>query len=414
MNPIADNLMRRAWLMVGLLWFVAFLNYLDRMILITMRSSIKASIPMTDAQFGLLTTIFLVAYGVLSPFGGFIADKFNRSRLIVFSLFAWSATTWLTAHATSFGELLCYRALMGISEAAYFPAAGALLMDYHRNQTRSSANGIHLSGVMVGSGLGGLGGWIADRHDWTYVFQLFGMIGIIYSGVLFFLLKDRPKDIAAPGEPVTAIPPLQLGQALVSIFSQPAYVLALIFWGMLGVASWSFVGWLPAYLQEQFHMTQGRAGLTALGYIYSASLVGMVAGGFFADRWTRSNPRGRIYVGVIGVLVAIPGVLLVGNASLLPLVLLGMVIYGFTRPFPDASMTPLLCQIIDRRYLATGVGVLNMFAVMVGGMSIYIGGVVRDAHISVTTMFNGGALGLLICAVLLWAIKPRPTPSTET
>ena len=414
MNLSTHNPMRQAWLMVGLLWFVAFLNYLDRMILITMRSSIKASIPMTDAQFGLLTTIFLVAYGVLSPFGGFIADKFNRSRLIVFSLFAWSATTWLTAHATSFGELLCYRALMGISEAAYFPAAGALLMDYHRNQTRSSANGIHLSGVMVGSGLGGLGGWIADRHDWTYVFQLFGMIGIIYSGVLFFLLKDRPKDIAAPGEPVTAIPPLQLGQALVSIFSQPAYVLALIFWGMLGVASWSFVGWLPAYLQEQFHMTQGRAGLTALGYIYSASLVGMVAGGFFADRWTRSNPRGRIYVGVIGVLVAIPGVLLVGNASLLPLVLLGMVIYGFTRPFPDASMTPLLCQIIDRRYLATGVGVLNMFAVMVGGTSIYIGGVVRDAHISVTTMFNGGALGLLICAVLLWAIKPRPTPSTET
>ena len=150
MNAIADNFMRRAWLMVGLLWFVAFLNYLDRMILITMRSSIKASIPMTDAQFGLLTTIFLVAYGVLSPFGGFIADKFNRSRLIVFSLFAWSATTWLTAHATSFGELLFYRALMGISEAAYFPAAVALLMDYHRNETRSSANGIHLSGVMVG------------------------------------------------------------------------------------------------------------------------------------------------------------------------------------------------------------------------------------------------------------------------
>ncbi len=414
MSSSAHNPMRQAWLMVALLWFVAFLNYLDRMILITMRSSIKEAIPMTDAQFGLLTTVFLVAYGVLSPFGGFLADKFNRSRIIIFSLFAWSATTWLTAHATSFGELLFYRALMGISEAAYFPAAGALLMDYHRNQTRSSANGIHLSGVMVGSGLGGLGGWIADRHDWTFVFQLFGMIGIVYSGVLFFLLKDRPKEIAAPGESVTAVPGLRLGQVLVSIFSRPAYVLALLFWGMLGVASWSFVGWLPAYLQEQFHMTQGRAGLTALGYIYSASLVGMVAGGLFADRWTRSNPRGRIYVGVIGVLVAIPGVLLVGNASLLPLVLLGMVIYGFTRPFPDASMTPLLCQIVDRRHLATAVGVLNMFAVMVGGTSIYIGGVVRDAHISVTTMFNGGALGLLICAVLLWAVKPLPVPSTES
>jgi predicted MFS family arabinose efflux permease len=411
MSPSVDNLMRRAWLMVGLLWFVAFLNYLDRMILITMRSSIKVTIPMTDAQFGLLTTIFLVTYGVLSPFGGFIADKFNRSRIIIFSLFAWSATTWLTAHATSFNELLFYRALMGISEAAYFPAAGALLMDYHRNQTRSLANGIHLSGVMVGSGLGGLGGWIADRHDWTFVFELFGLIGVVYAGVLFFLLKDRPKEVAAPGEPVVVLPVLQLGQTLVSLFSRPAFLLALVFWGLLGVASWSFSGWLPAYLQEQFHMTQGRAGLTALGYIYSASLIGMVAGGFFADRWTQTNPRGRIYVGVIGVLVAIPGVLLVGNSGTLPLVLLGMVIYGFTRPFPDASMTPLLCQIVDRRHLGTGVGVLNMFAVMVGGASIYIGGVVRDAQISITTMFNFGALGLLICAVLLWAIKPRPVPS---
>ena len=407
MQPFADNLMRRAWLMVGLLWLVAFLNYLDRMILITMRSSIKAAIPMTDAQFGLLTTIFLLTYGVLSPFGGFIADKFNRSRIIIFSLFAWSATTWLTAHATTFNELLFYRALMGISEAAYFPAAAALLMDYHRNQTRSLANGIHLSGVMVGSGLGGLGGWIADRQDWTFVFQLFGMIGIVYSGVLLLLLKDRPKDVAAPGEPALVVPIVEMGPALVSLFSRPAFVLALIFWGMLGVASWSFSGWLPAYLQEQFHMSQGRAGLTALGYIHAASLFGMVAGGYFGDRWGRSHPRGRVFVGVLGVLVAIPGVLLVGNSGLLSLVLLGMVIYGFTRPFPDANMAPLLCQVIDRRYLATAYGVLNMFAVMVGGASIYIGGVVRDAHISITTMFNCGAAGLVLCAILLWSIRPR-------
>lgn len=408
------NPMRQAWLVVGLLWFVALLNYLDRMILITMRSSIKAAIPMTDAQFGLLTTVFLLSYGVLSPFGGFLADRINRSRLIVFSLFAWSATTWLTAHATTFGELLFYRALMGISEAAYFPAAAALLMDYHRNQTRSLANGIHLSGVMVGSGLGGLGGWIADRQDWTFVFQLFGMIGIIYAGVLFFLLKDRPNDVAAPGEPAVAVPAVRLGEALISLFSQRSYVLALIFWGMLGIASWSFSGWLPAYLQEQFKMTQGRAGLTALGYIFSASLVGMVAGGYFGDLWGRAHPRGRIYLGVLGVLGAVPGVLLVGNVGLLPLVLLGMVIFGFTRPFPDANMAPLLCQIIDRRYLATAYGVLNMFAVMVGGASIYIGGVVRDAHISITTMFNYGAAGLVVCAILLWSIRLRPAAPSES
>lgn len=410
----SDNTpLRQAWLMVALLWIAAVLNYLDRMVLITMRSSIKETIPMTDAQFGLLTTVFLICYGVLSPFGGYVADRLNRSRIIVFSLFGWSAATWLTAHASTINEVLFYRGLLGVCQAAYFPAAAALLMDYHRDKTRSLANGIHLSGVMVGSALGGLGGWIADRADWAFVFQLFGVIGVVYAGALFLFLKDRPKETAAPGEPIEAVPVEHLGQTLWAIFSRPAYVLALLFWGMMGVASWSFIGWLPAYLQEEFQMSQGRAGLTALGYIYSASLVGMVAGGYFADRWARTNPRGRIYVGVIGVLAAIPGVLLVGNSNLLPLVLVGMVVYGFTRPFPDASMTPLLCQIIDRRHLATGVGVLNMFAVMVGGASIYVGGMVRDAQINVTTMFNFGAAGLVVCAVLLWAVKPRaPAPSS--
>jgi hypothetical protein len=86
----------------------------------------------------------------------------------------------------------------------------------------------------------------------------------------------------------------------------------------------------------------------------------------------------------------------------------GMIIYGFTRPFPDANMVPILCQIVDPRYLATGVGILNMFAVIVGGLTIYIGGVVRDANINVTTLFNCGAFGLLICAAILWSVRPRP------
>ena len=411
MDPSNESLPRRAWLIVGLLWIVACLNYLDRLILITMRSSIKAEITMTDAQFGLLTTVFLVVYGLLSPLGGFIADKFNRSRIIIFSLFAWSATTWLTAHATSLTELLIYRSLMGISEACYFPAAGALIMDYHRNRTRSLANGIHLSGVMVGSGLGGLGGYIADRQDWRFVFELFGAAGVVYALVLLALLRDRPR--AAVAEPVAPKQSrVRLGEALVSLFSQRAYVFMFLFWGLLAVASWAFAGWLPTYLHEQFAMSQGRAGLTALGYIYSASLIGMVVGGSWADRWSRSNVRGRVLVGVLGIAIAIPGVLMVSNVPILWVVLTGMVIYGFTRPFPDANMVPILCQIVDPRYLATGVGVLNMFAVLVGGLTIYIGGVVRDAQINITTLFNCGAVGLLLCATLLWLVRPK-TDSTQ-
>ncbi|MDI1334907.1 MAG: MFS transporter [Lacunisphaera sp.] len=400
----------RAWLVVALLWFVACLNYLDRLILITMRASIKESIVMTDAQFGLLTTAFLVTYGLLSPLGGFIADKFSRSGIIIFSLFVWSLITWLTAHATSFGELVFYRSLMGISEACYIPAAGALLMDYHRHGTRAFANGIHLSGIIAGSALGGLGGWIADSHSWTFVFKLFGLIGVGYSLVLLALLRDRSTE-PVPAGPAPALESVvQLRAALVSLFSTRAFVVALLFWGLLGLVSWAIVGWLPAYLYEQFKMTQGRAGLTALGYIYSASLVGVVVGGWWADRLTLRHSRGRIWVAVIGVLVALPGVLLLANSSALLLVVAGMVIYGFARPFPDATMVPILCQIVDRRYLATGIGLLNACAVMVGGLTIYVGGALRDAHVNIASVFNFGAFGLVCCAGLMWFIRPRQDP----
>src|SRR5665213_2893842 len=171
--------MTQAWLCVALLWFVGFLNYLDRIMLTTMRTSVTDAIPMTDAQFGLLTSVFLWVYAGLSPFAGFLADRFSRRRVIIGSLFAWSVMTWLTGHAKTYDQLLWARGIMGISEACYFPAGMALIMDYHRGPSRSLANGIHVSGVLVGSGLGGLGGWLAERHGWGYAFDLFGIVGLV-------------------------------------------------------------------------------------------------------------------------------------------------------------------------------------------------------------------------------------------
>ena len=90
-----SQLPSRAWLVVALLWVVACLNYLDRVMITTMRGSVIEAIPMTEAQFGMLTAVFLWIYGLLSPFAGFLADRFSRSRIIITSLFAWSAITWL-------------------------------------------------------------------------------------------------------------------------------------------------------------------------------------------------------------------------------------------------------------------------------------------------------------------------------
>ncbi len=401
-----STLPARAWLVVALLWVVGLLNYLDRVIVTTMRGSLIEAIPMTDAQFGLLTSVFLWVYGLLSPFAGFLADRFSRSRVIMISLFAWSLLTWLTAHATTFEQLLWTRALMGVSEACYIPAALALIADYHRGSTRSLATGVHMSGIMVGSGLGGLGGWIAEHHGWTHAFTIFGLVGIVYTIVVMLLLRDRPADPAVAGQPTPVREKVNLGEALRSLFAQRGFIFALCYWGLLGLAGWAVIGWMPTYLNEHFKLSQGTAGLSATGYLQAAALVGVLVGGWWADRWSRTTERARVYVPMIGVLVAAPSILLASSIDWLPLAIAGLICFGLAKAFSDSNMMPILCTVTDARYRATGYGVLNLFSCVVGGLTIYAGGVLRDAKVDVSNVFQFAAFSMLICAALLFCIRP--------
>jgi MFS family permease len=401
----------RAWLAVGLLWFVALLNYLDRVMITTMRGSLMEAIPMTDAQFGLLTSVFLWVYAVLSPFAGFMADRFSRSRVILWSLLVWSALTWLTGYAKTFEQLLVVRALMGVSEATYIPAALALITDYHRGPTRSLATGVHMTGISVGSGLGGLGGWLAERYGWSYAFTLFGIIGIVYAALLMFALRDAPREDAKTT--TDKKPEAGFGEAMVSLFGSSTFWLMLIFWGLLGMTGWAVVGWMPTYLKEHFHLSQGAAGLIATGYMQGAMLVGFLVGGGWADYWSRTNPRARILVPVIGLCLAAPGVLIAAKASLLPLAVGGLMLYGLARVFTDSNMMPILCMVCDPRYRATGYGVLNLFSCAVGGLATYAGGALRDAHVNVSSLFIAAAISLFVCAGLVFLVKPKQTPTAS-
>jgi len=404
---ISDStLPARAWLVVALLWVVGMLNYLDRVIITTMHGSLIEAIPMTEAQFGLLTSVFLWVYGILSPFAGFLADRFNRSRVIVISLFAWSVLTWLTAHATTFHGLLITRALMGISEACYIPAALALIADYHRGSTRSLATGVHMSGIMVGSGLGGLGGWIAEHYGWTRAFAIFGLVGIAYTLVVALLLRDRPADAPDEGARILPRPQINLVDALRSLFAQRGFIFALCYWGLLGLAGWAVVGWMPTYLNEHFKLSQGTAGLSATGYLQFSALIGVLVGGYWADRWSKVNARARIYVPLIGILVAAPGILLASSLNWLPFALAGLVCFGLAKAFSDSNMMPILCTVADARYRATGYGVLNLFSCVIGGLTIYAGGILRDAKVDVSHVFQFAAGSMLVCAALLFFIRP--------
>lgn len=400
------------WLLVGLLCVVGGLNYLDRMIITTMRSSIIDAIPMSDGQFGLLSSVFLWVYGFSSPFAGYLADKFSRTKVILCSLFVWSLVTWLTSLATTFEQLLVTRALMGISEAFYIPAALALIVDYHSGKTKSTATGIHIGGIYVGQSLGFIGAWLAETHSWNYAFSVFGIIGIVYALILILLLRDKDRP-SLPLQPVSGQEDaIGFRKGVGELFKNRMFNIALLVWGLAGAISWMINGWLPTYYKEQFSLSQTEAGVYATAYFFPAMLAGVVLGGAIADWWYRSNKKARMLLPAIGFFIAVPGVFMASYTPIIWVTVLGFTVYAFVRPFLDANMMPILDSITKGRYLATGYGILNLCSCVVGGVGIYLAGVLRDGNINLGLIFQMAALTMLVCGFFLWRMA-RKTQITQ-
>ncbi len=398
---------RAAWTAVAILWVVAMLNYLDRLVLVSMRDSIVADIPMNDKAFGLLTSVFLWSYGLFSPLGGFMADKLGKKWVIFGSLMVWSAVTWATGHCHTLNQLLVARAVMGISEACYIPAALALITDFHRGPTRSLAAGIHNSGIYAGAALGGIGGYVATSLGWRMGFTIFGLIGLAYGVIVFFFLRDANTQ---PGSEQSKLPTIKMGDALRSLFREKAFYLLLVIFICVSMANWLVYSWSPTFMAEAFKLGAGQAGLYSMTTLQIASFVAVIGGGIWADRWSRKNPRARTFVTAIGFAVAAPALFITGGTSVVLLAVMGFIVYGFGRGFFDANLMPILRQVINERYSATGYGILNFVGNAVGGLMPLAGGALRDGKVPLGIVFQVVAVGILLAAIILFFLRQKSRP----
>ena len=405
-----------AWIVVALLVPVALLNYLDRQMLATMKASMVGDIPSiaNKADWGLILGSFKWTYALVGPIAGYIADRFSRRWTIGASLFLWSAVTWWTGHCTTFTELLTARAFMGISEAFYFPAALALITEYHLGPTRSRAVGVHQTGVYLGQILGGFAGYAADSpvHGWRWAFSTSGVLGVLYAVPLLLLLRDPVRTPANGDGRVGSVPgdagaPTARTGVVRGLLGNRNFILLVMYFTLPAIAGWIVRDWMPEILREKFSLGQGKAGVSAILFVQIASLAGALVGGTLADRWMRHTPRGRIYASAIGMLLFLPALFGVGNAGTLAVAIVGLIVFGLGWGFFDSNNMPILSQIVRPEWRATGYGIMNLVSISCGGFGDWTFGALRDRHVPLDLIFGVFAGVALLSVLIVLMIRPR-------
>lgn len=363
------------WIVVGLLWGVALLNYMDRQMLSTMKEAMQVDITelQSATNFGYLMAIFLWIYALMSPVSGIIADRLSRKWLIVGSLFVWSSVTYLMGIADTFDQIVWLRALMGVSEALYIPAGLSLIADYHTGKSRSLAVGIHMTGLYMGQAIGGFGATVAAAFSWHTTFHWFGIIGIAYAVILMLFLHDK-KIETIPTEKLQAKPHEKEGVfiSLKSLLTNVAFWVILLYFAAPSLPGWATKNWLPTLFAENLNLPMSQAGPLSTITIAVSSFIGVIIGGPLSDRWVQKNLRGRVYTGAIGLGLTIPSLLLLGFGHNLIAVVAAGLLFGIGYGIFDTNNMPILCQFVSRKQRATAYGVMNMVGVSAGAFITHL------------------------------------------
>lgn len=405
------------WMVVGLLWVVALLNYMDRQMLSTMRDAMALDISELESKimFGKVMAAFMWIYGFMSPISGIVADRVNRKWLIVVSLGVWSTVTLLMGYATTYDQVYWLRALMGVSEALYIPAALSLIADYFTGKQLSLAIGIHMTGLYMGQAIGGFGAFVAEHLSWQSTFHWFGIIGIVYALVLVILLYEKRSETAAQKAEDKKLP---LGTVLKNNFAAIRSSLGMLltniaFWTIIfffassSIPGWATKNWLPTLFSDSLNVEMSVAGPIATITIAFASFIGVMVGGPMADKWSKTNLKGRIYTSAIGLAMMIPSLVLMGFGTTFIAAIGAGMLFGLGYGLFDANNMPILCQFVPDRSRATAYGMMNMTGLFIGALATNVLGTLAENN----NMGLGFACmaGVLCLALLLQltVLKPK-------
>ena len=397
------------WEVVLLLWVAFFLNQADRQAFNIVLPQIQEHLGASDSTMGLIAMLFNVFYALTVPFAGYFADRMSRSRQIWVSTLIFSTATFFTGLSGGIFWFILFRCFgMGLGQGLFGPTYTGIIAEYHDTKTRARAMSLHQTSYYIGViTCGFLAGWVAEKLGWQYAFFIFGGIGILFTAVLAWRLKDKPKEaVAVPAaEDGKGKKAPTLFQAIAEIFSVPTAVCMLIAYIGLIFGLNGYLTWMPKYLKESFDLSLTSAGFHSMFWTHAAAFFGVLAAGAMSDRMAarKGGARNRLLLQAAGLLLSAPCIALIGLSGNFVIVCAALAGFGFFRAFFDAGTYAVLYDVIEPKYYSMSSAVLILFGFGIGSLAPWILGMISDAVGLSAGIASLGAVWALASVALLIA-----------
>ncbi len=397
----SSNNRRYAWGVFAMAFALMMSGYLDRQLVVAMFPYLKRAWGLSDAELGGLVSVVSVTVALGTLPVALLVDRWKRARSIALMGSVWSLATVSAAFTGNYAQLLAARGAVGLGEAGYAPAAGALLSAVFPQRMRASVFGTFLSAASLGSVLGAVaGGVIAEKWGWRVAFGVAGIPGMLLA--LLFLRIREPSAGHVPAE--APAPKLGPRGVLAELLTPRSAVAAYLGGATQIVVMSALYAWLPSYFNRYLRLTTGQAAART-AVVMMAGFLGQIILSIAADRIARRDKRLRLLLPAVLSLVSL--VLLVAAfAAMAPggPQLLVIVVAGFTITAPFGVVGAVCVDVVHPALRASAVSmaalVQNLFGFALGPLVV---GAISDAYglraaLSVIPVFCAFAAGFFLLA----------------
>jgi MFS transporter, ACS family, hexuronate transporter len=282
------------WIICALLLFGTTKNYMDRNVLGVLKETLQHTLGWSEVDYGNLTVVFQAGYAVGMLVVGWIIDRLGTRLGYALSMIFWSLASMGTALCNSLGSFGVARGILGLTEAAIFPASIKAVAEWFPKKERALATGIFNAGTNVGAMLAPVTvAWISLRWGWRGAFVGIGGIGFLLLA-LWVLLYQKPEEHprlskaeldyirSDPQDAIKKIPWITLFPlrqtwtfAVGKFLTDPVW--------------WFYLFWMPGFFQSKHGLSLTKLGPPLIA-IYVIADVGSVVGGWISSFLIR---RGR-------------------------------------------------------------------------------------------------------------------------